>query len=134
MRTKRVLRHYCEHCSKGGFRKPEMARHEQSCVHNPERICWACQEFELDPEPLEKLIALADVLTHDHQDLTALDKAAQGCPACMLAAIVQSRDRFRADKFHSKEDIVYVAFNYKERMQAMHAEKNRQFQAYVGGF
>lgn len=125
MRTKRVLRYYCDYCSKGMFRLYGMRQHEATCVHNPNRVCWACQEFELDPEPLAKLIEIAREIGHENQDIGPLAKAAQDCPACMLAAIVQAR------KGVDPEDAVWVAFNYKERMQEQHQEKDLRYQARV---
>lgn len=118
MRTKRVLRYYCDHCSKGGFKGPNIRRHEETCVHNPNRSCWACKEFELHPQLLEILVSLADAITPNGQNIGPLEKAADGCPACMLAAIVQSR---------SQEDIVWVTFDYKERMTALYADKCENF-------
>jgi hypothetical protein len=122
-----VLRYYCDHCSKGMFRRHDMRQHEATCVHNPNRVCWACQEFELDPDPLPKLIEIARQIRIENQDLSPLAKAAQDCPACMLAAIVQAR------KAVEPEDAVWVAFNYKERMQEQYQEKNERFEARVGG-
>lgn len=125
MRTKTVLRYYCDHCSKGLFRKPDMERHEQSCVHNPNRICWACQEFELDPAPLTELIKIASEIHPHNPDLSKLTKAAQGCPACIIAALVQERKASLEEC--AKEDRYWISFDYKGAMQEMYAEKNRAF-------
>ena len=38
MKTKRVIRHFCEFCGKGKFSKSWMARHEAHCYKNPERV------------------------------------------------------------------------------------------------
>jgi hypothetical protein len=105
-----------------------MARHEVVCVHNPKRVCWACQEFSLDPEPLENLIPLAFAITREDQDLGPLQKSANGCPACMLAAIVQARKIFT-----DPEDAVWVKFDYKARMQEKYGEHNREFRDMVMG-
>lgn len=110
-----------------------MAKHEGTCVQNPNRTCWACREFELDPEPLETLIALAMALQPDTQDIGPLEKAADGCPACMLAAIVQARKKYMIDPELDSSDGFWVRFDYRERIAAMHREKNQRFAAYVGG-
>jgi len=86
MRTKRVLRYYCDHCRKGSCGKASMAKHEARCIHNPERTCGFCEIAGLATEPIADLKkALED------GDLAGVLEKSSGCPACVLAAIVQSR-------------------------------------------
>lgn len=89
MRTKRVLRYYCEHCKKSGCSKHWMTRHEDSCIHNPKRICRF--HYHIDESEDEKVQSLPYLIAHVMRgSLNALREASMGCPACMLAAIVQS--------------------------------------------
>ncbi len=100
MRTKTVKRHYCDHCGKGGFRVSSMLRHESGCTANPLRTCQFCAMMELVQKPIEELkVALVDAVDFgdeenydsvDKQAIVKLRELAQGCPACMLAAIRQS--------------------------------------------
>lgn len=87
MKTKRVLRYYCEHCEKAGYRKSgcgkaAMVRHEKHCVHNPNRECRMCTRN--DGGLPETPAALAAVI-EETMDVNTLREAARGCPACMLA-------------------------------------------------
>lgn len=82
MRSKKVWRYYCDHCNKGGCGKAAMAKHEQSCIKNPNRKCRMCALGQLSPLPLAELA--------EHiGNIDDLRRAADGCPACMLAAAVQ---------------------------------------------
>ena len=115
MKTKKVNRYYCDHCNKGGGSAGHMRRHEERCTLNPQRVCGMCRfdEFdERDPKPLAELVALLpDPEKHrtscyevgeggrgSYTGLTEaikliwadFEKAADECPACMLAAIRQA--------------------------------------------
>lgn len=86
MRQKRVWRYYCDHCNKGGCGKAAMVRHEQHCIKNPVRDCRMCDAGDVGKHQMPELIqAYAD------GGLRALREVAEGCPACMLAAVVQYR-------------------------------------------
>lgn len=64
-----------------------MALHEGRCIKNPLRTCGFCKTAKLDQKPIGDLIhAIRD------DGLTKLREVAQGCPACMLAGIVQYRE------------------------------------------
>jgi len=91
MRSKKRWRHYCDYCKKSGAQGPTMERHEAHCTLNPQRGCRMCEAAGLEQQPMEDLIealdngrALGDC---DAEGMKELRKLAQGCPACMLAAI-----------------------------------------------
>jgi len=86
MRTKRVLRYYCDHCRKGSCGKAAMIKHEAHCTLNPDRSCNMCRLGKL--EPLSASL-LGDLF--DEGGLSSLEFYAEGCPACMLAGIRQSK-------------------------------------------
>lgn len=83
MRSKKVWRYYCDHCNKGGCGKGAMAKHERSCARNPERVCRMCLAGGLEQRPMMELIEGAS-------SVDELRKAANGCPACMLAGAIQA--------------------------------------------
>lgn len=114
MITKLVKRYYCEHCSKGGMTKA-IAKHEQTCIKNPARVCWVCAEFERESASLSELISALENGLNAVKEIT-------DCPACILAAIVQSRI--------NGSDDCWIEFDYKEAMKEMHTERNRS--AYEG--
>ena len=119
MKVKKVNRYNCDYCNKKGYSAGHMHKHEKHCTMNPARKCRMCEE--LDQVPLEKLIALLpnpenyikpiwgdnalsdDVLiTGSYYNgyeytpelvaaIDALRKKSQGCPACMLSVIRQSK-------------------------------------------
>lgn len=68
-----MWRYYCDHCGKGGCGKGAMAKHERSCVRNPERLCRMCAHGLLPQRPIATLI-----------------EAAHSIPACMLAEVIQA--------------------------------------------
>lgn len=100
MRTKKVTRHYCDFCSKGMFRKPQMVQHEVSCTKNPARTCLFCSLCEYQPAELSAMVKFAkehsegyddnDWSSMGEKDLAELRRMADGCPLCMLAALRQS--------------------------------------------
>lgn len=118
MRIKTVQRYYCDHCNKGGFKKALMESHESSCCKNPKRFCMFCHDFGLNPQPLEKLISLADEIPNKDagQDVAiqALRDAADECPACMLAAILQ--------RSGPDYDQPYVDWVYRDEISEFHKE------------
>ncbi len=77
MITKTVRRYYCEHCKKGGQTKA-MAKHELSCLKNPQRVCSMCRTYELEQVPIPVLMAAAAESLGDLREATR-------CPACVLA-------------------------------------------------
>lgn len=83
MQQRKVWRYYCDHCRKGGCGKGAMAKHERHCVKNPNRKCRMCDAGETVQQPL---VDLLDALRSGGID--RLREVADGCPACMLHAVV----------------------------------------------
>lgn len=125
MRTKTVLRYYCDHCSKGGFRKPDMAAHEATCTKNPKRGCYLCGT----PTGTFDFVSLAeemkkrdDVYQCDepHEDTFEVKKSEAigwlssevgGCPACILSVLRQGNI------------FAFNVFNYKDALLEWHKER-----------
>lgn len=103
MITKRVNRYYCEHCKKGGCSSGHMRRHEKSCTKNPARVCNMCNAAVLQQKPIEVLLFAYRYDVENGKALfdgpeseggtevvpTKTLEVAEGCPACVLAAIRQ---------------------------------------------
>ena len=93
MRSRKVTRYYCDHCSKGKFHRPAMEKHELSCTMNPNRVCRMCKMAQIEQKTLSALIPLLPVFNTENPDPgkgEAIRAATNGCPACILAAIRQS--------------------------------------------
>lgn len=104
MRSKRVLRYYCEHCKHDSFTRPSMEAHEKRCFYNPNRSCPLCGVTR----PVRELRA---ILVADNSALDALRKEVAGCPACICAAIAQQSKDDRSDPEYSPKG--YGSFDYK---------------------
>ena len=97
MKSRRVLRYMCDHCSKGFWEKNKCLRHEPLCLRNPERVCGSCKELKVEQHPLSFYSEDIGLWYHD---VDALRKLAQGCPLCMLAA----KMAVDADMYSNDED------------------------------
>lgn len=87
MRTAMRPRYYCDHCNKGSGSPSAMKRHERGCTLNPQRNCQMCARLadEGGPEPAPPRDELLRVM--DNDGFAAMCKAANDCPACILAAL-----------------------------------------------
>ncbi len=120
MRTKKVTRHYCDHCKKGMFQRDAMERHEDRCFRNPSRHCPLCEEWDFNAADMVTLVTR--LVTHGLKDM---EKAAGHCPACIVSAILQSRKQY-------PDDVEFYEYDYKSSMRELQAEKNREFKILVG--
>lgn len=109
MRSKLVMRHYCDHCGKGRFHRTATDKHEARCIYNPNRKCPFCSAMHDSPKPMDELIAALDA------SLDELRSVSQGCPTCMLAAIVQQKKR-------DGDDFEDVNFDYKKEREEWYHE------------
>lgn len=125
MRSKRVLRYYCDHCKKSGCSKGHMARHETHCTNNPQRCCRFC---DLEKPPTAELIA---VFTEECEGgdgaLKRLREIADDCPACILAGIRQGRgkrNRITHDEHGAPSDEDnHIDFDFKKEAEIYLAQK-----------
>lgn len=112
MRTKQVNRYYCDHCNKGSLTKSSMVQHEARCARNPGRICGFCKEAGVTQSPTEFLITGLQT-----GGLDRLRVVANGCPACILAAILQER------ALHPEGEVEWIeGFDYKQEAAAWRQE------------
>lgn len=118
MRVKRVLRYYCDHCNRGVCSKSAMTLHEGRCIKNPERTCGFCRTAEIPQVPIAGLITALE-----SGDVDVLRVVANGCPACMLSAIVQQRETSRdCDGWVSSQ-----MFDYKTEVTKFWDKRNADF-------
>lgn len=114
MRSKKVWRHYCDHCNKGSLSKKSMQSHEAHCTKNPDRQCGLCAMVGSNHAPIESLIKAAESGL-----VSELREAADGCPACMLAGIRQMpKDPMDAAGGH------FADFDYKKESAEFWREAN----------
>lgn len=130
MRTKKVTRHYCDHCSKSLSKRPSMERHEASCIQNPNRLCGLCgtqwpvdglkkivdnliKEFSAKADRAEAEQWEFEDELRDGIPVGAFRNKDHGCPACVLAAIIQFGEGFPFN------------FDYKAEIQEWYREMNR---------
>lgn len=115
---KRVKRwmFYCEHCGKSSGSGGHMSRHEKRCTANPNRRCGMCGKVGV--------AGLVEALgAGDEAGVDRLREVADGCPACMLAAIRQSHLQTGPDE----EGMGFaVPFQFGEEKAAWWAEMNER--------
>lgn len=134
MKKRKVWRYSCDFCGKSNCSASSIASHEKGCTLNPNRVCRVCPKLEKDESlPLADLVALVDSITErepkEKEAIAELRKAAGNCPACMLAAIRQSR-KLRTHREHTTimdPDNGFEAlcsFNFKTEMRDLWADFN----------
>lgn len=78
--------YYCEFCKRHRLTKSAIEKHEPRCIYNPNRT--ACG-WHTDRKPVGHAGTLAEGLK-DNLGIEWLRIGADGCPACMLAVVVQA--------------------------------------------
>jgi hypothetical protein len=78
--------YYCEHCKRHRITARAIVNHEPRCIYNPNRIVCGWHD---DRKPYSHAGTLAAGL-RDNLDVEWLRIGADGCPACMLSAVVQA--------------------------------------------
>lgn len=99
MKTKNVVRYYCDFCGKGFCRKNDAIKHENACTKNPDRVCQMCLIMDEIQIPINRLKALLPTPNTDknsvhffNEDFNPLEQIKKHvvCPVCIFAAIRQS--------------------------------------------
>jgi hypothetical protein len=133
MKRKKVWRFYCEHCGKSGCSGGHIASHERHCTMNPDRRCGMCRFVENydGPEHISILMAALrrDQLEAKEDDNGVpivipnhLSEVAEGCPACMLAAIRQYSDRLS----RLKHVLPYIDWDFTQAKQLVWADYDKR--------
>ena len=133
MKRKMMWRYYCDFCGKGGCGASAMSQHEKRCTLNPNRVCGFHINLKIIDEPqvpIEELRAILGTypgggFEDSEEDAKLVDElidAANGCPACVLAAIRQENaTRKPAD------EIFPFAFNYKRETERAFADAKERW-------
>ena len=97
-----------------------MKKHEAGCTMNPNRVCGMCRVAGIEQQPIQELInALGD-----GTNLSKLRDLSENCPACILAAIRQSRVFCYDDGGLGKDNS--AAFNYKAEKESLWKDINNR--------
>lgn len=125
MTKKKVWRYYCDFCKKAGCSGGHIASHERSCTANPNRVCAMHKHCDGQQKPVEELTAVllahrgAKEATEWAKAVEELREAADGCPACMLAAIRQSGLQYK-EPVVDEDGVDYgpdIGFNFKAELR-----------------
>ena len=121
MRQKKVWRYWCDYCGKGGLQKAAMRKHESRCTLNPIRKCGMCGIYNLETKSMTELLKIlkdiargwnteewGETFSQDPLAMRAamkkLDETTEGCPACKLSALRQSKIPVPCTDFNFKEE------------------------------
>jgi hypothetical protein len=104
--------YYCEFCKRHWLTKSSIEKHEPRCIYNPNRsVCG----WHNDRKPFSHAGTVAAGLK-DNLDVEWLRIGADGCPACMLAIVVQA-DLTMEERW---EDL---GFDYKAEVERFRKEE-----------
>lgn len=98
-----------------------MERHERICVYRPDRVCPLCAEVKEEQRPLASILEALE----QPDGLKAAREAANHCPACLLAAIVQSRRHLEKLGELEKGEGHFSEFNYKAELASWYGDNDQ---------
>jgi hypothetical protein len=105
--------YYCEHCKRHRLSKASIEKHEPKFIYNPLRL--RCGWHETPPSaPAD----FAPILKQE-LDVDWLRTTMEGCPACMLAVVVQA-----GLTFYEREEL---GFDYKREVERFREEERRDY-------
>lgn len=122
-------RYYCDHCKKAGGSAGHLAKHERGCTNNPERVCGVCHRSGNGPsKPVVELVAALGI--GDAAGMAALRSVCDNCPACILAAIRQSKTLDHTPMEMSELPLAvspgWYEFDFKAELAAFWQEINEE--------
>lgn len=106
--------YYCEHCKRHRLTKSSIEGHEPRCIYNPLRDVCGWHKDMRPSAPADFVPLLKQEL-----DVDWLRKEMDGCPACMLAVVVQ------ADL--SMEERDDLGFTYQTEVDRFRKEEEEQY-------
>lgn len=114
-----------------------MQNHEKTCVRNPNRRCYACDTQWPNTEAIEAMNRAVresrETLDSDKMpDISSVEDITNGCPACILSAILQSTETVEGIDGSSIKP--YVEFDYKKAMQDRREEEQEEYRMMVAGY
>ena len=117
MKSKRVLRYYCDFCKKSGQSSYHLKRHEQGCTLNPDRKCGICLHAGFHQKPMAELTA-----AFGDYDMKRLREACEDCPACILATLRQVIGKQTYE--WETGDCNWPKFDFQKELQAFWVERH----------
>lgn len=126
MTRKPAWRYKCDFCGKTGYSAGHMRKHEKHCTANDNRECRVCKLMEGEQKPMADLVAAA------WSGIDALEKAADECPACMLAAIRRMPPMHEPgySRYGQGEEDDLSKWNFKQAMKDVLDAFNERTQCY----
>lgn len=125
MRRVQRWRYYCDFCKKSGASGGWIAKHERGCTRNPERVCGMCAKGELSQRPMADLLAALN--DGGAEKVLAL---AEGCPACVVAAIHAHRKAEPLTYEHETGYSNFIDFDYAKAAASFWEDVNRNDNGY----
>lgn len=106
---------YCDHCRRHRLTKSAIETHEPKCIYNPnrEKCGWHRQPF-VPEKPGVYTAELKQSL-----DLDWLREKMNGCPACMLAVVVQAG--------LTSNEMYELNFNYSLEVERFRLEEREEW-------
>lgn len=107
---------YCEFCKRHWLTKGAATKHESKCIYNPDRVACGWHEPHIHIEPPSTLLEQFGEML----DLDWLrDQVQDGCPACMLAVVVQARQK-------DQVGVDELAFDYKTEVERFRGQEREE--------
>lgn len=78
--------YYCEFCKRHRMTAAAIEKHEPRCIYNPDRSACGWHEPHITIHPPQLFVAKFK----ETLDLDWLREQVHGCPACILAVVVQA--------------------------------------------
>jgi phosphopentomutase len=119
MRSKKVIRYYCDHCNKGMFQKPAMARHEARCYRNRQRVCGRCgnsPDHAISADRKSQLYAIKSA----GEKVTTVGGE---CPDCLMAYCAQEFPKGGVANPFEETILWYDREQYKKDVNDWHLER-----------
>ncbi len=109
-------KYYCDYCKKSSGRKDIITKHEKHCTMNPDRVCGLCSYIGIEQVPMNILInILASYEVSIEDRMHNLRNITNECPACILAAIRQSRICIYDEDDNPTPD--HIDFNFQQELK-----------------
>lgn len=86
--------YYCDHCKRHRLTRNSIEAHEPRCIYNPDRSACGWHRDRGVTRPAN----LVPAFIEHSGDIAWLHDETEGCPACMLAVVVQARKQGFVDE------------------------------------
>lgn len=110
----------CDFCGRYRLTPHAIVKHEPRCIYNPDRS--VCGWHDPSRRKLAQVVRPAELVPGfvADPDVDALREKLGGCPACMLAVVVQARQA----GLHPEEA---YAFDYKQEVERFRSDERDEW-------